>query len=243
LSGLRVRTCLSPELSDRIQRIFSCCGFRKDNKVNLSFAHRVCIVVLLSIVSIPLHELGHYTVYKIANIPVHATFQSVRPITPISGPVALLGLVAGPAFSLIAALACLLVVQHRPSFFWATAAFTNATIRLFPCAMDLLRVFQGTTPFSDEGDFALALSHSSIARSVVILCFFAVAAILTVLAAQQYRFQKYSTLKVLGIYLPSLAVGIGVLIVDELLHPSHQVPEPTSPVSARLDVAARRRGG
>lgn len=52
--------------------------------MNLSFAHRVCIVVLLSIVSIPVHELGHYTVYKTANIPVHVTFQSVRPITPIT---------------------------------------------------------------------------------------------------------------------------------------------------------------
>jgi hypothetical protein len=73
--------------------------------VNLSFAHRVCIVALLSIVSIPVHELGHYTVYKIANIPVHVTFQSVRPKTPLSGPVAMLRLVAGPAFSLIATLA------------------------------------------------------------------------------------------------------------------------------------------
>jgi hypothetical protein len=56
--------------------------------------------------------------------------------------------------------------------------------------MDLLRIFQGTTPFSDEGDFALALSHSSIALSVVILCFFGVAAILTVLAARQYPTRK-----------------------------------------------------
>jgi hypothetical protein len=87
--------------------------------------------------------------------------------------------------------------------------------------MDLLRVFQGTTPFSDEGDFALALTHSSIARSLVILCFVAVAAILTVLAARQYHFQRYSTLKVLAIYFLSLGVGIGVLIVDELLHSSH----------------------
>ena len=72
-------TCLSPELSDRTPRIFSSCSFRRDNKVNPSFAHRVCILVMLSIVSIPLHELGHYTAYKIANIPVHVTFQSVRP--------------------------------------------------------------------------------------------------------------------------------------------------------------------
>ena len=185
-----------------------------------AFTGRVCIIVLLSFVSIPLHEFGHYSVYKLANIPVHVTFQSVRPIAPISGPVADLGLVAGPAFSLIAAFVCLLIARHHPGFFWPTAAFTNATIRLFPCVMDLQRVFQGGMPFSDEGDFALALTHSSIARSIVILCFFAVAAILTVLAARQYHFQKYGALKVLGIYLLSLGVGIGVLIVDGLLHPA-----------------------
>jgi len=84
----------------------------------------------------------------------------------------------------------------------------------------LLRVFQGGTPFSDEGDFALALVHSRVARSVVILCFFTIAAILTALVARQYHFQKYGALKVVGIYLLSLAVGIGVLIVDGLLHPA-----------------------
>ena len=199
---------------------FAATVFRKDNNVNRSFTRSVCIIVLLSLVSIPLHELGHYTVYKLANIPVHVTFQSVRPIAPIRGPVAELGLVAGPAFSLIAAVVCLLIARHRPGFFWPTAAFTNATIRLLPCTMDLLRVFQGGTPFSDEGDFGPALTHSPIARSVVILCFFTIAAILTALAARQYHFQKYGTLKLVGIYLLSLGIGIGVLIVDGLLHPA-----------------------
>lgn len=175
--------------------------------------------MLLSLASILLHELGHCTVYKLADIPVHVTLQSVRPITPISGPVAVLGLAAGPVFSLVAALVCLLVAPHRPGFFWPTAAFTNATLRLFPCAMDLLRAVQGARPFSDEGDVAIALTQSPFARCLVILCFFAVATLLTVLATRQYRFQKYHTLKVFGIYLISLGVGIGVLIVDELLHP------------------------
>jgi hypothetical protein len=152
--------------------------------VNRSSTRRVCIIVLLSLVSILLHELGHYTVYNLANIPVHVTFQSVRPIAPISGPVAELGQVAGPAF------------------------------------IDLLRVFQGGTPFSDEGDFALALTHSPITRSLVVLSFFTIAAILTALAARRYHFQKYGTLKVVGIYLFSLGIGIGVLIVDGLLHPA-----------------------
>jgi hypothetical protein len=47
-----------------------------------------------------------------------------------------------------------------------------------------------------------------------------VAAIVTVLAARQYRFQKHSALKVLAIYLLNLATGIGVLIVDQLSHPA-----------------------
>lgn len=184
-----------------------------------SFTRRIGIIVFLSLVSIPLHELGHYTVYRFANIPVHVTLQSVRPVTSISGPVEVLGLAAGPAFSFVAALACLLIAQHRPGFFWPTAAFTNATIRLFPCTMDLLRAFSGGTPFSDEGDVAVALTHSLIVRCLLILCVLAVAATVTVLAARQYHFQKHSMLKVLGIYVLSLGVGIGVLLVDGLLYP------------------------
>jgi hypothetical protein len=136
-----------------------------------SLAQRVGIIVLLSLVSNPLHELGHYAVYKLDTVPVHITLQSVRPIAPISGPVAVLGLAGGPAFSLVAALACLLIARHRPGFFWATAAFTNATLRLFPCAMELVRALRGTTPFSDEGDIAVALTHSSTARSFIVLVF------------------------------------------------------------------------
>ena len=52
----------------------------------------------------------------------------------------------------------------------------------------------------------------------MILCFLAVAATLTALAVRQYSFQRYRMLKVLGIYLLSLGVGIGVLIVYGLLH-------------------------
>jgi hypothetical protein len=185
-----------------------------------SFVRRIGIIVFLSLVSIFLHEFGHFTVYKFTGIPVHITLQSVRPITPLNGPVAVLGLAAGPAFSLIAALICLLIGRHNPGFFWPTAAFTNATLRLFPCTMDLLRAFKGAIPFSDEGDIAAALTHSLFARSIVIFGFFAAAAFLAVLAARQYRFAKFGTLKVLGIYLLSLGAGIGVLIADNLLHPA-----------------------
>src|SRR5579864_1128140 len=176
--------------------------------MTLGLARRVGIVVFLSLISIPLHELGHYLVYKSANIPVHVTFQSVRPIMPIIGPIAMLGLAGGPAFSLIAAIACLLIATQRPGFFWITAAFTNATIRLFPCTMDLLHAIQGKMPFSDEGEIAMMLTRSSFARFLTVLCFFAAAATLTVLAARGYRFHKYTSMKAFGIYLLSLGTGI-----------------------------------
>ena len=187
--------------------------------MNPSFARRLCMIVLLSLVSILLHELGHYSVYKVAKIPVRITFQSVSPVTPISGPVALLGVAAGPACSLFVALACLLIGRYRPGFFWPTAGFTNATLRLFPCTIEFLRLFRGAMPFSDEDAFALAVTHSTVSRACLILFFFAVAAILTVLAARQYCFQRYATLKVIGIYVLSLGTGVGVIILDELLHP------------------------
>lgn len=205
------------ELRGSLLRMFL--RYNQGNELKPSLTRRLGIIVFLSLVSIPLHELGHYTVYRFANIPVHVTLQSVRPLASISGRVAVLGLAAGPAFSLVAALACLLIAQHRPGFFWPTAAFTNATVRLFPCAMDLLRAVSGGTPFSDEGEVAVALTYSLIARCLLILFVFVVAAILTVLAARQYHFQKHSMLKVLGIYLLSLVVGIGVLLVDGLLYP------------------------
>lgn len=187
--------------------------------MNSSLAGRLGIVALLSLVSIPLHEFGHYTVYRLAGIPVHITLQSVRPVAPVSGPIGVLGSAAGPAFSLIAALISLVVAQYHPGFFWATAAFTNATLRLFPCSLDLLRAVQKDTPFSDEGDIALAVTHSPITRVLVILGVLVVAAVLAVLAARQYSFPKYKALKVIGIYLLSLAVGICVVLVDGMLHP------------------------
>ena len=184
----------------------------------LCFARRLGIIVFLSLTSIPVHELGHYIVYKFAHVPVHITFQSVRPIMPISGPIATLGLAGGPAFSLIAAIACLLIATRRAGFFWITAAFTNATLRLFPCSMDLLHALQRKVPFSDEGEIAMALTQSPFVRFFVVLCFFAAAATLTVLAVRRYQFHKYRSLKAFGIYLLSLGTGICVLIVDELLH-------------------------
>ena len=119
---------------------------------------------------------------------------------------------------MIAALACLLIATTKRSvYLWITAAFTNATLRLFPCTMDLLHAIQGKMPFSDEGEIAIMLT-ASFARFLVVLCFVAAAATLTGLAARRYRFRKYTSLKAFGIYLLSLGTGICVLIVGELRH-------------------------
>jgi len=64
---------------------------------------------------------------------------------------------AGPAVSLVAGATLLLVARSRHNFAWITASFTNASIRLFPCLMDLLHAIKGGRPFSDEGEVALAL--------------------------------------------------------------------------------------
>ena len=100
--------------------------------MNRSSARRICTIVSLSLAAIFLHELGHYTVYRVADIPVQVTFQSVRPTTPVTGPVADLGLVAGPVFSLVGALACLLIARHRPGFFWTHSSIHECDPTIVP---------------------------------------------------------------------------------------------------------------
>jgi hypothetical protein len=181
-------------------------------------AQRLGIVVLLAMVSIVFHEFGHFTVYRLAGCPVRITLQSVRPIGDVSDHLNLLALAAGPAFSLIAAVLCLLVARRRPSFFWVTAAFTNATLRLFPLAMDIVQAMEKTAPFSDEGDVVIATTTNPAARAILLLSVFMVFFSLTVVVARRYRFEKHRTAKSVGIYLISLAVGIAVLLVDQMLH-------------------------
>jgi hypothetical protein len=77
---------------------------------------------------------------------------------------------------------------------------------------------RGAPPFSDEGDVALALTNSPAGRAGLISLAIALCMVLTVLAARQYRFVKRPVLKSLAIYLLSLTVGIGVVIIDELLN-------------------------
>jgi hypothetical protein len=132
-----------------------------------TLAYHSSIVVLLAIISIAFHELGHFIVYRLAGRPVRITLQSVRPIGNVSTPLNLLAPAAGPAFSLIAALVCLFEAWRRRSLFWVTAAFTNATLRLFPLVMDIVRAIEKTTPFSDEGDVVIAITTNPAARAIL----------------------------------------------------------------------------
>ena len=182
-----------------------------------TIAQRVGIVVLLALVSIAFHELGHFIVYRLGGCPVRITLQSVRPIGDVSAPLDHLGLVAGPAFSLIGAVVCVLLAWRRRSFFWVTAAFTNATLRLFPLAMDMFRAIEKAEPFSDEGNLALAITTNPAGRVTFLLVAFVVFLPLTVVVARRYSFEKHRAAKVVGIYLLSLAVGIAVVLIDELL--------------------------
>jgi hypothetical protein len=73
------------------------------------------------------------------------------------------------------------VARRHRTFAWATAAFTQASLRLFPLAFDLVRAVRGTAPFSDEGELALSVSTAAPVR-VVVAC--AVFGTLTALAAR-----------------------------------------------------------
>ena len=182
-----------------------------------TLAQRAGLVVLLTIAAIAFHEFGHFIVYRLGGCPVRITLQSVRPVGTVSAPLNDLALAAGPAFSLIAAVVCLVLARRRPSFFWVTAAFTNATLRLFPLIMDVLRVFEKAAPFSDEGNLALTVTTYPAGRVILLLGVFAVFLSLTVVVARLYNFVKYSAAKVVGIYFLSLAAGIAVVLIDELL--------------------------
>jgi hypothetical protein len=181
-------------------------------------AQRFGVIVLLAIVSIAFHEFGHFTVYRLAGCPVRITLQSVRPIGHVNASLNLVALAAGPAFSLIGAVLCLLLAWRRPGFFWITAAFTNSTLRLVPLVIDVTQAIEKTTPFSDEGDVVLAITTNPVARAFILLGVFAVFLSLTVVVARRYRFEKHRVAKIVGIYLLSLAVGIAILLIDQMLH-------------------------
>lgn len=181
-------------------------------------AQRLGIVVLITLASIAFHEFGHFVVYRLGGCPVQITLQSVRPIGNVTAPLNRLALSAGPAFSLIAAVVCLLVARRSPNFFWVTSAFINAaTLRLFPLTMDVFRAIEKAAPFSDEGNLVIAITTNPTGRVILLLGIFAVFLLLTVVVARLYDFNKHRAAKVAGVYFLSLAVAIGVVLIDEWL--------------------------
>jgi len=182
-----------------------------------SIARLAFAIVLLTWLAIEVHELGHFTTYILFGYHARMSLQRVTPIGDVPAWMDHWAKFAGPAVSLIAGAILLVVARRRPSFGWVTASFTNVSLRLFPCVMDLLRAVRGARPFSDEGEVALAFSSSAFVRSALILLVIALSMGLTILAAREYRFQSKVFFKSLLVYLLSLSVGIGVVILDELL--------------------------
>lgn len=175
------------------------------------------IVVLLTWLAIEVHELGHFMTYMLFGYRARMSLQRVTPIGDVPAWIDHVAKFAGPAVSLMAGATLLLVARARHVFGWATASFTNASLRFFPCTMDLFRALKSRPPFSDEGEVVLAFTSSPMGRASLILVVMALSLGLTVLAAREYRFQKYRFGKSILIYTLSLAVGIGVVILDELL--------------------------
>ena len=128
---------------------------------SLTIGQRIGIIIVLTLFSIALHEFGHFIVYSLTGVPVHVSLQSVRPTGDVDASLDHWAKFAGPGVSWLAAITFLAIVAKNPGFAWTTAAFTNASIRLFPCVMDFVRAVRGRPPFSDEGDVALALTKSS----------------------------------------------------------------------------------
>jgi hypothetical protein len=181
-----------------------------------SIVKLTAIVVLLTWLAIEVHELGHLVTYMLFGYRARMSLQRVTPIGDVPAWIDHWAKFAGPTVSLLAGALLLLVARKSHGFAWVTASFTNASLRLFPCVMDLNRAVRGAKPFSDEGDVALAFTSSALGRSVLILLVIGVSLTLTVFAARQYRFQSKPLLKSLLVYVLSLAVGIGVVILDEL---------------------------
>ena len=177
---------------------------------------RAAVLVVLTILSIAIHESGHYVVYRTAGQPVRVTLQSVRAVGRVDPGLDFRGKLAGPLLSIVVGAVCVIVARQRHGFAWPTAALTNSSIRIFPCAMDLARAVRGAKPFSDEGDIAIAITHDPAGRAAIVFIALAISLALTIFAARQYDFARHRGWKALGIYIATLAIGIAVVIVDEL---------------------------
>jgi len=178
---------------------------------------RVATVVLLSAIAIEVHELGHRAVFLLTGTPARMGFQRVDPTVPVSHSLWLWGKAGGPLVTLVLSVAFVAVARHRRTFAWATAAFTQASLRLFPLTFDLLRAIRGTTPFSDEGELALAVSQAVPVRVTLVFLAWVVFGTLSFLAARTFPFRRHRWLGVAAVYLGSLAVGIGAALADEML--------------------------
>ena len=180
-------------------------------------ARNAALVAVLSAAAIELHELGHRAVFWLTGTPARMGFQRVDPTVPVSEALRLWGKAGGPLVTLVLALALLAVARRRASFAWATAAFTQASLRLLPLTFDVVRALRGAHPFSDEGDLALGLTVSVPGRTALMLAAWALFAVLSVLAARTFPFSRRRWPKVAAVYLLSLAVGIAAVLGDELV--------------------------
>jgi hypothetical protein len=185
---------------------------------SLQVLRHAAIVAVLTLASIAIHEFGHFAVYELSGTPVHVSLQSVRPVGSVTPVLDGFAKAAGPGFSVLAAVLTLIAMRRRVTFFRATVAFTNASLRLFPCVMDVIRAVQDARPFSDEGDIALSWTGGGKTRLVFLIPILLAYLALTVAAGRRYDFPRLRFVKVAGVYVLSVAVGITVVIVDELIH-------------------------
>ena len=160
-----------------------------------SLVRIAAIIAVLACLSIGFHELGHFLTYALFGYRARMSLQRVTPVGDIPVWIDHWAKFAGPAVSLVAATTLLFVARGRHSFAWVTASFTNASIRLFPCSMDLLRAIKGGRPFSDEGEVALAFTNSPIGRSGLILFVMSLSLVLTAFSAREYHFKKNRFIK------------------------------------------------
>lgn len=181
------------------------------------WARRVAIVALLSAAAIEVHELGHRAVFWLTGTPARMGFQRVDPTVPVSEALRLWGKAGGPLVTLVLAFVLVAIATRRRSLGWATAAFTQASLRLLPLTFDLVRALRGGPPFSDEGVLALGLTAAPAGRVAVVLAAWLVFGALSVLAARTFPFRRHRWLGVGAVYLGSLVVGIAAVVADDLL--------------------------
>jgi hypothetical protein len=183
----------------------------------VSTVRRAGIAILLAAVAIEVHELGHRAVFLLTGTPARMGFQRVDPTVPVSQALWLWGKAGGPLVTLVLSVAFVAVARRRGTFASATAAFTQATLRLLPLTFDLVRAVRGAAPFSDEGELARAVSGNVPVRVALVLVAWGVFGTLSFLAARTFPFRRRHWLGVAAVYLLSLAVGIGAALADDLL--------------------------